>query len=349
MTLTLESRQFLTSPAIQPAVRALKDAVGSPGGVLLSGEPSTGRQVVARAIHWASAHGYDGSLDELIFRCARGVDNSGPPFVVVDCASASDVESVVFGGSPADCPAGFEPDGLDQIGAGSHLQAAMGGTLFLRALHDMPTRVQVRLARVLRDREVWITGTDGTHVRTGVCVRVMAAVDRSPNIDPDEQVAPELLRRVAAHRISLPPLRQRREDIPGLVHMLLADMSASFSVPIKTSSTQATDLLAALPWPGNLEELRNLVRALVVNVPSRRIRLRDVLATVRLDGTAPAFAGGSTLREARERFEREYVAAVLRQHQGRMADAARTLGMQRANLYRKVRQLSVPRRRGRDS
>jgi two-component system nitrogen regulation response regulator NtrX len=104
-------------------------------------------------------------------------------------------------------------------------------------------------------------------------------------------------------------------------------------------------LLAALPWRGNFTELRGLLRTLVLKSPGRLIRLADVLDNIRLDGGSSSSTAGGTLKEARDRFEREYVAAVLEQHHGRMAEAARALGIQRTNLYRKVRQLAVARKR----
>jgi DNA-binding NtrC family response regulator len=115
-------------------------------------------------------------------------------------------------------------------------------------------------------------------------------------------------------------------------------------VQAKSISRQAVALLCALPWRGNFVELSGLLRALVVKVPDRVIRLSDVLANIRLDGSAVTFHGRGTLKEARERFEREYVAAVLELHRGRMAEAARALGIQRTNLYRKIRRLAVQRK-----
>jgi two-component system nitrogen regulation response regulator NtrX len=104
-------------------------------------------------------------------------------------------------------------------------------------------------------------------------------------------------------------------------------------------------LLSALPWRGNLDELKDLTRILALNASGPVIQVSDVLAHVRLDGASPTFVGSGTLREARAQFEREYVRAVLERHSGRMAEAARVLGIERANLYRKVRQLSVQRPR----
>ena len=113
--------------------------------------------------------------------------------------------------------------------------------------------------------------------------------------------------------------------------------------PIKTLTRSALTLLAALPWRGNAPELRALLERLVLLTPHGSIRLEDVLAQVRLDGSDISAAGGTTLRDARLRFERDYIAAVVRQHHGRMGEAAAALGIQRTNLYRKLRQLSVVR------
>jgi two-component system, NtrC family, nitrogen regulation response regulator NtrX len=146
--------------------------------------------------------------------------------------------------------------------------------------------------------------------------------------------------------IHMPPLRRRREDIPALVRYLLADICEELDLPGKTVSTQATELLAALPWRRNVLELQDLLRTLAVQTPGRLIRLADILARVELEGGSaqPTFEYTGTLKQARARFERDYVAAVLEQHHGRMGEAAKALGIQRTNLYRKVRQLSVKRR-----
>jgi two-component system nitrogen regulation response regulator NtrX len=209
----------------------------------------------------------------------------------------------------------------------------------------MPGRLQARLALVLRDREVWVESGDGARTLSPVDVRAIASIDASLCEEQDERMVPELRRKLAAHRVELPPIRQRREDIPALVRVLLADICEALKIPTKKASSQAMALLAALPWRGNFTEMRGLLRTLVLKAPGRRIRLADVLENIRLDGTSTTFMAGGTLKEARDRFEREYVAAVLEQHHGRMAEAARALGIQRTNLYRKVRQLALVRTR----
>ena len=117
-------------------------------------------------------------------------------------------------------------------------------------------------------------------------------------------------------------------------------------MPPKTLSRPALSLIAALPWRGNAVELRTLLESVVTGLAGGRgIGLEDVLAHVRLDGGAVVYSGGGTLRQARVRFERDYIAAVLEQHHGRISDAAKALGIQRTNLYRKMRSLRVTRAR----
>jgi DNA-binding NtrC family response regulator len=180
----------------------------------------------------------------------------------------------------------------------------------------------------------------GSSRLVAVEARVIASVDSSRE---GELLEPELKKRLAVHRIDLPPLRHRREDLPGLVRLLVTEICDAQQMPAKTVSSQAISLLCALPWRGNFTELRGLLQTLVAS-PGRMIRVADVLTHVRLDGDDVSLSTSGTLKQARERFERDYVAAVLRQHHGRMAQAARVLGMQRPNLYRKVRQLAVTRK-----
>ena len=330
---------FAQSTAMLPALQNVAAAIAGIGGVLISGEPGTGRETMARAIHQGAVSGVNGSLENLLRESVRPPEVSRP-FVGVDCTVGSDVEELVFGTVRS------SHDGPDYISAGSCLHRASGGTLFLRAVHEMPGRVQTRLARVLRDGEVWVHPESGAPAVEGVNVRMMASIDAGDSWS-DERVASELERRLAVHRIKLPPLRERREDMPGLIRILLCDICRSLNVQVKSMSTQAVELLCALPWRGNFTELKGLLHALVMKVPDRLIRLNDILANIRLDASTLTFHGGGTLKEARERFEHDYVAAVLELHRGRMPEAARALGIQRTNLYRKIRQLAVQRKSGR--
>ena len=300
-------------------------AAGMRAGVLIRGEEGTGRQVAARAIH-ALQHPGDGA------------------FVVVDCAACDgeELDAVLFG------PTARQPNGdgshgsggLERVSRQGRLHDARGGTIYLQNVAEAPTRVQARLARLLRDREAVVTET-GEPVAFDV--RPMAGVD--PGFDSavqDGRVHEDLFRRLSVIRIEMPPLRNRREDIPALANHFLREMCASLRVPPKTLSRSALSLISALPWRGNAAELRTLLGSIVTGMQGGRgIALEDILAHVQLDGGAGLFSSGGTLKQARSRFEKEYIASVLEQHRGRIRDAARTLGIQRTNLYRKMRALKV--------
>jgi two-component system nitrogen regulation response regulator NtrX len=319
------------SPAMRFVMQEITRAAERPVHVLLSGEPGTGRQIIARTIH------------------ARSKFSEGP-FIVVDCArrAPSDLEAQLFatGGNRA----GVERRSLERVRRTAVLLQSKGGTLFLQNVADLPARLQMRLIRVLRDGEVVIMD-DGTRVELDH--RIITTADRSlDSAVQDGRMLPDLHKRLCEFRVDVPALRDRREDIPELAVHLVTHFCTRANLPVKQLSETATSMLAALPWRGNGNELRRLLEVLVTRTPSPTITLDDVLANVRLDGQATWFGMGGTLREARARFETEYIAAVVAQHQGRIPEAAKTLGIQRSNLYRKMRHLRVrpnPRRPGRDS
>ncbi len=314
---------FGTSAAMRKIVELVPRIAPSRCPILLYGERGTGREMLARAIH---GH----------------VRRPDAAFVVVDCSSVTpqDLEHELFGQvTQRRGEAIEERRSVERVGPGSKLLAASGGTLFLMHLAEMPMRVQARLHRVLRDREAVVSGD---RKRIELDIRPIAAVEPGFESAVDEgRLRRDLYDRLSLIRIELPPLRQRREDIPFVANHFLKEICRASGTPMKTLTRSALTLLAALPWRGNAPELRATLERLVLLTPHGSIRLEDVLAQVRLDGSEIASTGGTTLREARLRFERDYIAAVVRQHHGRMGDAAAALGIQRTNLYRKLRQLSV--------
>jgi len=332
-TLDANSDDLYThSPAMRDVMTLVARAAALRGGVLIRGEPGTGRQVAARVIH-AAQHGTSGA------------------FVMIDCAAfdSASLDVHLFGEAARSANGDQPPHGLEHVSVQGQLHAALNGTLYLQNVADASTRVQARLARVLRDREAILVESSAP---VGFDVRPMAGVD--PGIDgavQEGRVREDLFRRLSVIRIDMPPLRNRREDIPALANYFLRDVCASLRVPPKTLSRPALSLISALPWRGNGLELRTFIESVVTGLPGgRAIGLEDVLAHVRLDGDSVVFSNGGTLRQARARFEREYIAAVLEQHHGRISDAARALGIQRTNLYRKIRSLRVVAgRRGRES
>ena len=308
------------SPAMVDVMNLVTRAAAMRAGVMIRGEEGTGRQIVARAVH--AQNGAAGA------------------FVAIDCAAhdGDDLDDALFGRAARS----RQTDGpdLERVGERSALYRARSGTIYLQNVAEAPARVQARIARVLRDREAVFSET-GQPIE--VDVRPMAGVDPEFDVAVSEgRVRDDLLRRLAVIRIDMPPLRNRREDIPALANYFLRDICASRRLPPKVVSRPALLLISALPWRGNAAEMRKLLEAVVSAVPdSRGIALEDVLAHVRLDGGSATFPDGGTLKQARSRFEREYIASVLEQHKGRISDAAVALGIQRTNLYRKMRALRV--------
>jgi DNA-binding NtrC family response regulator len=312
------------SPAMRPVIALIEEAAAKRAGVLISGEDGTGRQVAARAIH------------------ARQ-NVSAASFVTVNCAAydTEELDATLFGApARAESYGDAGSRGLARVSREGRLHAAVGGTIYVQNVADAATKVQARLARVLRDREAILVET-GEPIAFDV--RPMAGVD--PGFDravQEGRVRDDLFRRLSVIRIDMPPLRERREDIPALANYYLREICAQLRVPPKTVSRAALSLISALPWPGNAVELRSLLDAVVNGLHGGRgIGLEDLLAHVRLDGGSVGLAGGGTLKQARARFEREYIANILEQHHGRISDAAKALGIQRTNLYRKMRSLRV--------
>jgi DNA-binding NtrC family response regulator len=325
------------------AIARARLAIESGGSVLLRGEPGAGHEMFARAIHVGASREFPGAVEDLLH--TEPPETMTRPLVIVDCSRTADVEVRLFGPDRANGPEASTNAALECVEAGSDLHRAIGGTLLLRHVPELPRRVQTRLARVLSDGEASVVSASHDPVPMPVRFKLLATIETSED-DVRTRVLGELLARLSGTVIDVPPLRERRDEIARLARTFLADACRSLGVTPKTLSQQAAELLAALRWRGNIDELRQLVSSLAAGVPERTVRLSDVLSRVRLDGQANVFLYGGTLREARARFERDYVAQVLEQHDGRMTEAAKALGIQRTNLYRKVRQLSVRRRRG---
>ena len=297
------------SPAVADAVAQLARAAGDDRGVLITAEPGLDAEAVARAIHERSAR-------------------KDRPFVVLECdgASASALEKQLIGG-----PQPAKSGDLESIAQTSALYRAAGGTLFLAGVTEMAAPLQRRLARLLRDGEVRVPRRAAP---APLDVRIIAGVEDRL----DGGLREELLRRLPL-MVEVPALRQRREDVQIIAEAMLAARHDQ-----RHFTPAALTVLAALPWRRNTAELRGLIGRLTASgSASLPIRQEDVLAEVQLD-RAPARPTGS-LRDARRQFEREFIASVLRDHSWQMREAARALGIERANLYRKARQLGIPLRR----
>ena len=314
---------FAQSAAMRSVVELVRAAAEIRGGVLVAGESGTGRELVARSIHQSSERGED------------------RPFVVVNCADGPQALEQRLFGVTADRKQSDGKSMIDRVGRAGAIVQASGGTLLLVNLVEAPARVQARLARLLRDREAQLVEKRAT---VELDVRPIAVVE--PVIETavaDGRVRRDLYERLAQTVIDVPPLRRRREDIPALAVHFLRTASEAQGLPPKTFSRSALSLLTALPWHGNARELQQLVGTLVRSVRRQVIQLDDLLDQASLDGLAARVDPGLTLREAKARFERDCISAMLLRHHGRVGEAAKALGIQRTNLYRKVRQLNVSR------
>jgi two-component system nitrogen regulation response regulator NtrX len=285
-------------------------------GVLLTAEPGIDVKSIAREIHARSRR-------------------AAAPFIAAesDGADASRVAQILFGATTPDAPSD-----LESVERDSRIAEARGGTIFLQDVAEIPAAVQARLARVARDGEVLI---DGEPVPTEL--RFIASA--SPGVDADvhaHRLRSDLFRRLAAVRIDLPPLRQRQEDVPAIAVRLLEDVLAEKGRAPRAFTHAALGLIAAVSWSGNLAELEAAIARVAGGSDDHDIQVEHLLSVLHLQRAPARFVPTGNLREARQRFERDYISAVLQHHNWRVADAAHTLGIQRPNLYRKARQLGIP-------
>jgi two-component system nitrogen regulation response regulator NtrX len=308
-----------SSVAINTVRATLKRVAPTGSRVLITGPAGVGKEIAARMIHqWSQ--------------------RAKAPFVVLPAAMMSPdrVEEELFGS---------EAEGLVRPGL---LEHAHGGTLFLDEIADMPLTTQAKILRVL---------TDQSYPRIGgqrpvkVDVRVLSATSRNLS---DEIAAgrfrEDLFYRLNVVPVRLPPLRERREDIPELVEHFLARFAAERRMPAPSISEEAMAALQAHDWPGNIRQLRTIIERTIILAPGDRVSCIevDLLPAEILDnqnamgGASTAMAiMGSPLREARESFEREYLKIQIRRFSGNISRTASFIGMERSALHRKLKALGI--------
>jgi two-component system nitrogen regulation response regulator NtrX len=287
------------------------------GRVLITGENGSGKELVARAIHDLSA------------RRERA-------FVEVNCAAIPEelIESELFGHERG----AFTGAVARRRG---RFEVADGGTLFLDEIGDMSLKTQAKVLRALEEQAFERVGGGET---TKVDVRVIAASNRDLQaLIMAARFREDLYYRLNVIPIEVPPLRERREDIPLLVEHFIRTFSAENGKRLKTLSAEALGYFLAYDWPGNIRELRNMVERLVIMAPRDVIGVDDLPAPLR-PKDAPAAAHESrdrSLREAREHFERAYILAELRGNDWNMTRTAERLGIERSHLYRKIKAYGI--------
>ena len=301
------------SEGVKAARFAYEAAIGRRAPVLVAAEPGCRPAAIAVALH-------------------RRTQPSGP-FVTVDCGADEPLAAEArLLGAPGR-RAGV--DDLEVVSPDSAIAQAAGGTLFLDNIDELPAGNQRRLARVMRDAEVRLAHSRRS---TAARFRLIAATTRDIEGEAQEgRFREDLVRRLISCRITVPPLRRRLADILAITRRLAADDG---NPPVEFTP-QALRVLSSLPWTGNIDELAELL-ARVAGQP-QPVTAEVVLATLPARGHFARVDLTASLREARRHFERDYIAAVLEQHRWSMSDAARALGIERANLYRKTRQLGITR------
>ena len=280
-----------------------KMVASSDASVLICGESGSGKELLAQAIHKASPR-------------------AGRPFVAVNCSAIPEalLESELFGhvkGSFTGAVANHQ--GL--------FQAADGGTLFLDEIGDMPPALQVKLLRVLQERSVRPVGASQS---IPVDVRILSATHRDLDAAmADGQFREDLFYRLNVVALTLPPLGERREDIPLLANHFLARLNRKYNKPLNGFAPEALKALATATWPGNVRQLHNVVEQVCALATTPLIPLALVQRALRVPSVEVL-----SLAQARERFERDYLVGLLKLTDGNVADCARLADRNRTEFYR---------------
>src|SRR5216110_3181247 len=287
------------------------------GRVLIYGESGTGKELVAHAIHAQSLR-------------------KNEMFVEVNCAAIPEdlIESELFGHRKGSFPGA----NADKEGK---FQKAHGGTLFLDEVGDMSLKTQSKVLRTLEEQRFTPVGSDEP-------ITVDARVIASTNKDLEEEISrgnfrEDLFYRLNVIPFSVPPLRERQEDVPLLARYFLKEFSAAYGRRPREISDDAIETLMRYAWPGNVRELRNVIeRIVIMNPTTSRFERKHLPPLVHRDGSRRA-AGNefSTLHQARAAYERDYILKKLDENHGNVSRTAEVLGLERSHLYRKMKTLGI--------
>ena len=320
------------SPSMQQ-LRQLIDTAGPTNSrVLIGGENGTGKELVARAIHVQSAR-------------------ADHPFVAVNCAAIPEtlIESELFGHEKGSF------SGATSMKRGQFEQAD-GGTLFLDEIGDMSLSTQAKVLRALQEQQ--FTRVGGTKLMK-VDVRVLAASNKDLLKEIEKgSFREDLYYRLNVVPIVVPPLRERREDIPLLIRHFMKLHAEEQGLKVKEVTPEAMNVFQQYEWPGNIRELRNLIERLMIMVPGAVIDTAQANMSLQVKASGTAAPVGAvtaatpavsplftqpfdSLRDARNAFEKEYIARKLREHHWNISRTAEDLKIERSHLHRKIKLLDV--------
>ncbi|MGH9775571.1 MAG: sigma-54-dependent transcriptional regulator [Candidatus Acidiferrales bacterium] len=286
------------------------------GRVLIYGESGTGKELIARAIHAQSPR-------------------AEMAFVEVNCAAIPEelIESELFGHRKGS----FTGANEDKTGK---FQRADGGTIFLDEVGDMTLKTQSKVLRVLEEQRFEPLGWQEP---VQVNVRVIAATNKLLEEEIEQgRFREDLFYRLNVIPFNVPPLRERTEDLPILAKHFLEEFSRAYGKKLRELSPSALEVLQNYPWPGNIRELKNLIERLVIICPAQRIEPHHLPPEIFRGWPRSPQQAFSTLQDARDSYEREFILRKLEEHHWNMTRAALALGLERSHLYRKMKTLGIP-------
>jgi two-component system nitrogen regulation response regulator NtrX len=340
LKIAMESKYEIVgqSPALRSVLESVQRASPTNATVLLLGESGVGKELVARTIH-------------------RNSPRAGQRFVQVNCAAIPEelIESELFGHEKGSFTGATEK----QVGK---FEQADRGTIFLDEVGDMSQKTQAKVLRVLQEQEVERLGSART---IKVDVRVIAATNKNLEDAIDRgEFREDLYFRLNVIPIVVPPLRERREDIPRLVQHFAKRTAEEHNLKPKRFDTAAMDAMSRYRWRGNIRELRNAVERLMIMTPADTVRVEDLPGDIRSgessssrqpsssvsvpDSTAASAprtdaqpAGAGTLREFKDASERAYLVQKLRENNWNISKTAEIIDTPRSNLYKKLEQYGI--------
>ncbi len=302
------------SPAMRQVFETVQQVAPSRVTVLIAGETGTGKELIAKAIHNLSPR-------------------KNGAFVAVHAAAlpSSLLESELFGHEKGAFTGAVER----RVG---RFELADGGTLFLDEIGELEPAMQVKLLRVLEERAFERVGGSKT---LHVDVRLVAATNRDlKKLVSEGKFRDDLFYRLSVVTVDLPPLRDRRDDIPLLVKAFLDEFGRENNKPVRELTTDALNILRAYDWPGNVRELRNAIEQMVVLARAERLTVRDVPAAIRAGADLSKINvvhAGMTVGDA----ERQLIAQALREADGNRTKAAQKIGISRRTLHRKLKKYGL--------
>jgi two-component system nitrogen regulation response regulator NtrX len=311
------------SPEILQLKEQIKIVGPTNGWVLIAGENGTGKELVAREIHQTSLR-------------------ADKPFVEVNCAAIPEdlIESELFGHEKGSFTGALTK-------RRGKFDLANEGTIFLDEIADMSLKTQAKILRILQEQKFERVG--GAEM-IFVDVRVIAATNRDLRGEIQKgQFREDLYYRLNVIPIAVPPLRERKTDIPILVEHFIGEFCLENNKERKKISPEAMDLLVTYSWPGNVRELKNVVERMVIMTRGPMIEAKDVPDPVREQPKAPpefSFLEFNLLKDARREFEKRFIVKKLTENDENISKTAELIGIERSNLHRKIKSYGIDMKKG---